>query len=141
MRAKTFIIVCIQLALFVAGTNQAFSSSTPSPASARQGSLIQWQSIPEDSANWQREPFKSPENPKLVTGSQVKQDSPDLALQGIMKVSKHYYAIINGRTTKPGDRIEGWTIVEISRYRVTLRREKERQIFDIYQGKIDRGNR
>jgi len=58
-----------------------------------------------------------------------------------MKINKHYYAIINGRTIKPGDRIDGWTIAEISRFRVTLRREKEKQIFDIYQGKIDRGNR
>lgn len=58
-----------------------------------------------------------------------------------MKSNKHYYAIINGRTVKRGDHIGDWTIAEISRYRVTMRREKEKQIHDIYQGRIDRGTR
>jgi hypothetical protein len=58
-----------------------------------------------------------------------------------MKSNNHYYAIINGRTVKPGDKVDGWSIAEISRYRVTIRRDKEKQIYDIYQGKIDRGTR
>jgi len=58
-----------------------------------------------------------------------------------MKSNKRRYAIINGRTVKTGDHVDGWTIAEISSHRVTLRREKEKQIYDIYQGRIDRGSR
>lgn len=67
--------------------------------------------------------------------------SSELSLQGIMKINRHYYAIINGRTVKTGDQIDGWTVAKIKRYQVTIRREKEKQIYDIYQGRIDRGTR
>lgn len=67
--------------------------------------------------------------------------SSDLVLQGIMKINRHYYAVINGRTVKSGDHVDGWTIAGIRRYRITVRREKEQRIYDIYQGRIDRGTR
>jgi hypothetical protein len=124
---------------------QAGAALTASPVSAGQGKNSQWKSIPEDSTSWQREPFKNLEPAALGKGTSANQGisrtSPDLALQGIMKSNNHYYAIINGRTVKPGDKVDGWSIAEISRYRVTIRRDKEKQIYDIYQGKIDRGTR
>jgi len=144
MRAKAFIVGCtLLLSLTGAGVKHALSTATASQVSAGHGSMTQWKSIPEDSTPWRREPFKSVESLKHESRPSVKQRpveaSADLVLQGIMKSSRRYYAIINGRTVKPGDHIEGWTIAEISRHRVTLRREKEKQIYDIYQGRIDRG--
>ncbi|MBC8018054.1 MAG: hypothetical protein H7X83_06000 [Verrucomicrobia bacterium] len=146
MRAKPCIVGWILLlTLTVAGTKQAVCAATAAPVSAGPGGSVQWKSIAEDSTSWRREPFKSPEATKHATGTSVKQASPgtsaDLTLQGIMKSNRRYYAIFNGTTVKPGDHIEGWTIAGISRHRVTIRREKETQIHDIYQGRIDRGTR
>jgi hypothetical protein len=147
MRVKSCIAGCILLlALNGAGAKLSFSATTASPAAIEHGSAAQWKSIPEDSTSWRREPFKNNEASKKITGSSAKPASigaasPELALSGIMKNNKHYYAIINGRTVKPGDHVDEWTIAEISRYRVTMRRQKEKQIYDIYQGRIDRGTR
>jgi hypothetical protein len=139
---------CVVIFLVILGIDAEYACSAPAtiPVAPRQRSAIQWSSIPEDSTRWRREPFKiSDISPQKTAGASVKNGtpimSPDLSLQGIMKSNRRYYAIINGRTVKPGDRIEGWTISEIGRYRVIFRRENEKQIYDIYQGKIDRGTR
>lgn len=142
MRAKLCIFnYLFILALFFTTADHAIAATTVSPATAKQHSATSWKTIPEDSTSWRREPFKTPDTLKLSPGVQTKQGSLDLALQGILKSNKHYYAIVNGRTVKTGDRIDGWTITEISRYRVIVRQENEKQIFDIYQGRIDRGSR
>lgn len=147
MCSKTCIACCILLlTLSIANGQHAVAAATAAPAAAGPGSTAQLKSIPEDSNAWRREPFKSPEESTHVAPPPAAKQgstgaSTDLALQGILKSSKHYYAIINGRTVKSGDHIEGWTIAEINRYRVTVRRQKEKQIYDIYQGRIDRGTR
>ena len=146
MRAKPCIIgSTLLLALTVAGAEYSFSTATASPAPAGHTSVPEWKSTPEDPSSWRREPIKSPIAPKRIPGQSLKQVSSgvstELVLQGIMKSNKHYYAILNGRTVKPGDHMDGWTIAEISRYRVIIRRDKEKQIYDIYQGRIDRGTR
>jgi hypothetical protein len=132
------------LVLSSASAEAAVSPSTPSPDTS--AGKPQWKSIPEDISSWRREPFKEPETSVRSAGQSPASSgsagtSPDLILQGIMKSNRKYYAIIDGRTVKPGDRIDSWRISEISRYRVILRREKEKQIYDIYQGKLDRGTR
>lgn len=106
--------------------------------------------IPEDSSKWRRDPF---------TGGQAKDDkassgtvpagfkaaaainrSPELNLQGIVQTGKAFHALINGQVVKAGDRLAGLTIRQISRYQVVLFNEKkETFIYDIYQGRIDRG--
>lgn len=133
------------LALTGTGAELAISATPVPPAVAEHGNIHQWKTLPEDASPWRREPFKSSNLPSRITGHTAKQEptglSTDLVLQGIMKSNKSYFAIINGRTVKPGDHIEGWTIADISRYRVTVQRAKEKQIYDIYQGKIDRGTR
>lgn len=144
MRAKYSIFGgTLLLALNVAAINHVVYGAAPAPAG--HVTVTQWKSIPEDSATWRREPFQSPEAPKQVTGPSPLQNSvvasPELALQGIMMSNKRYYAIIDGRTVKPGDQINGWSIADISRHRVTIRRNKEKQVYDIYQGRIDRGTR
>jgi hypothetical protein len=124
---------------------QSAAASTVSPISSSHVGTAQWKPIQEDSTPWQREPFKNLDSLARLPGQPAKQGftgaSPDFALHGIMKSRKHFYAIINGRTVKSGDSIDGWSVAEISRYRVTLRREKEKQVYDIYQGRIDRGTR
>ncbi len=137
--------ITLLLALSVAGVNHAFSAATVPPATAVHGGTALWKTIPEDATTWRREPFKGPEASKLTRGTSIKQNFPgaasDLELQGIMKSNTHFFAIMSGRTVKPGDQIDGWTIDSISRHRVTLHRKEEKQIYDIYQGRIDRGSR
>lgn len=143
MRAKHCMFGCtLLLAMNIAGSVNANSAAAPAPAG--HVPVTQWQAIPEDSVTWHREPFKTPEASKQITAGlssahNVIATSPELALQGILKSNKHFHAIINGRTVKSGDHIEGWTIADISRYRVIVRRDKEKHIFDIYQGRINRG--
>jgi hypothetical protein len=146
MRAKPSIFgyLLIQL-LIVAGAKYCFSASAAQPAAIGQERTTQLKSIPEDTVAWKREPFRSSGTAKRATNSPLPPGSAgatsDLALQGIMKSNKRYYAIINGRTVKAGDQVDGWTVVEIGHYRVTVRRDSEMHIYDIYQGRMDRGNR
>jgi len=143
MRFKTYLYGCsLVLALSSVDAEAAVSSSSSDSIAGKP----QWKSIPEDFSSWRREPFKSPEPYAPTAGHPPSSPGstgtvPDLALQGIMRSNKSYHAIIDGRTVKPGDYIDSWRISEISRYRVILRREKEKQIYDIYQGRIDRGTR
>jgi hypothetical protein len=117
----------------------ASSYAAPPPAAQAAPS---WKTEPEDPNTWPHEPFKKIEDPKaLLRADGALVDTSDLVIQGIMKIDKHYYAIINGITVKPGNRIDDWVIVNISRHRVTVRREKEKQTYDIYQGKINRGTK
>jgi hypothetical protein len=146
MRDKPYMVGnLLGLALMFACATDVFAVVSTTPALAGQGGTPQLKSIAEDSGPWRREPFKSSDTTKIAPGMPAKfgitRESADISLQGIMKSNKSYFAIINGITVKPGDRIEGWTIAEISRHRVTMRREKEKQIYDIYQGRIDRGVR
>ena len=147
MRAKPCIVGCtLLLALTAAaGAKHFVLAASASPAVSGNASTAQWKSVSEDSASWRREPFTKSEGIAPAMGSPAKPGatgaSPDISLQGIMKSNKRYYAIINGRTVKPGDYIDEWKVVEISSYRITIRREKEKQIYDIYQGRIERGTR
>ncbi len=53
---------------------------------------------------------------------------------------KAFHALINGRVVKTGDRLDGLTIKEISRYRVVFRDgHNNTSSYDIFQGRIDRG--
>lgn len=147
MHIKPIIVAySLFLTLSMAGFSQTLSAGAASGAVTVNQATPKWKSIPEDQNSWRREPFKYPETTKHNTSQQDRQnpttgEMSDLDLQGIMKSNKNYYALINGRTIKTGDRIDGRVVTGISRHRVTLRRENEKQTFDIYQGKIDRGTR
>lgn len=66
----------------------------------------------------------------------------DIHLQGIMQADRRFHALINGRTVKAGDSVAGFTVKEIHRYHVVLLNgRKEKIIYDIYQGRIDRGKK
>lgn len=108
--------------------------------------------VTEDSGKWRREPFIgagskktkvtttiSPSGKKTVAESP---DSTEINLQGIMQADKSFHALINGRVVKTGDRLDGITIKEISRYQVIVQNDKkEKSIYDIYQGRINRGKK
>jgi hypothetical protein len=137
MRARHYLSLLVIAGALITVFSVTSSSAAPLPA-AQPAST--WKSEPEDPRPWPREPFKKIEGPK--SAAQLKGlpgGAQDLILQGIMKVDSHFYAIINGRTVKKGDRIDEWTIANISRHRVTVRQDKEQQTYDIYQGRIDRG--
>jgi hypothetical protein len=108
----------------------------------------------EDSAKWRRDPFMA--NKKNVTGTPAlktipikkaaaetkKEQEIDIDLQGIMQSDNSFHALINGRNVKTGDTIDGITIKEISRFNVVgINERKEKVIYDIYQGRIDRGKK
>jgi hypothetical protein len=105
-----------------------------------------------DAGTWRRDPFigsfrKSTVAPSVKTISQknateFQLQDQDIQLQGIMLTDKTFHALINGRSVKAGDRIAGVTITHISRYQVVVINErKEKVIYDIYQGRIDRGKK
>ncbi len=134
-----FFAVLIPLAALPAG------AASPPPAPV-------WKQVPEDRSVWRREPFRKLIDPKtapVTVKTGAKPGGPGLGLpdrrepvlQGIMQSNDRYYAIINGRTVKPGDRIDGWTVSGITRYRVTMKHEQDKQTVDIYEGTIDRGTR
>ena len=108
--------------------------------------------IAEDSGTWRRKPYmvtikKSGALPatagkKLPMGDTLSKQLYDdnIQLQGIMQVGNSFHALINGLSVKVGDLVEGVTVKEISRYRVVLLNEQKEQIvYDIYQGRINRG--
>jgi hypothetical protein len=134
------------LALASAGASPVFSATMALQEPVAKSRDANKKIIPEDTMSWQRDPIKAITGTTPLTSNVSKSSgainpTPDIVLQGIMKCNKRFYAIINGRTVKSGNIIDGWSVSGISRYRVTLRRAKEQQIYDIYQGKIDRGNR
>jgi len=106
--------------------------------------------VAEDSVKWRRDPFGIAVTAKLekpqagkIPAVSIKLDrerQPDLNIQGIMQADKAFHALINGRVVKTGDKLDGVTIREISRYQVVVQGDnKEKSIYDIYQGRIDRG--
>lgn len=110
--------------------------------------------VSEDSGSWRRDPFigslnKGGGTPAVKgvpqkTGTALPKQEPELEqniqLQGIMQVDSRFHALINGRCVKAGDTISGVTVRQISRYQVELfNKNKDKIIYDIYQGRIDRG--
>lgn len=111
-------------------------------------------SVNGDAVTWRRDPFigdlKKGGGPTATKGTTLKtgaalpklEQEQDIQLQGIMQVDKKFHALINGRSVKAGDTIRGVTIKQISRYQVVVLNEhKEKIIYDIYQGRIDRGKK
>ncbi len=145
MRANFPLFWCIVLFMCVGSNAHGVQADTISrgTVSAARVEQPQWKSTPEDTGAWRREPFKSTENQRATPLTSIKSIQPatTFVLHGIMKSNSHFYAIINGTTVRAGNRIDGWNVAEINRYRVTLRRDKETQLIDIFQGIIDRGTR
>ena len=144
MRAKPLAVVWCILHLMLSGiaAYAGQSGATAPPSAVKPAPAVQWQAMPEDPSTWRKEPFKKLEQEK--TGNPSPGNAPqdvdtDLQLQGIMKSNRKYYAIVNGRTVQSGDRIEGWTVRGINRHQLSLVRDKEKRIYDIFQGRIDRG--
>ncbi len=112
--------------------------------------------ISTDSGSWRREPFigstKKSDAPPTTKNMLLKpsakllkperEQGQEIRIQGIMQTDKAFHALINGRNVKAGDTIGGVTIKHISRYQVVVLNElKEKIIYDIYQGRIDRGKK
>lgn len=120
----------------------------------------------EDTYKWKRDPFigKGQKNLQLSNNSRfsprviskkfvykgiktsktnsINELEEDINLQGIMKSNSSYNALINGRIVNKGDVIAGLTVVQISRYAVTIQNDKKEQIvYDIYQGRVDKGKK
>ncbi len=108
--------------------------------------------VPEDIGKWRREPFigtdlkkNSSPIPKVPAAKQPTPELPqlpELNLQGIIQTDKTFRALINGHIVKSGDKFGNLTIKDISRFRVVVQDEKkEKFIYDVYQGWIDRGKK
>lgn len=134
--------------LFCGISAHAGAPANPSP---REKDQPRRSVVAEDSVKWRRDPFGSvnakvekPQAGKIPAGSvKLEQErQPDLNIQGIMQADKAFHALINGRVVKAGDKLDGVTIREISRYQVVVQGDnKEKSIYDIYQGRIDRGEK
>lgn len=128
------------------------SSAAAQPAApvSKERDVAKLSLVPEDSSKWRRDPFtgghakevkaSSGTVPAAFKAAAAINRSPELNLQGIIQTGKAFHALINGHVLKTGDKLAGMTIKQISRYQVVLLNEnKETFIYDIYQGRIDRG--
>ena len=108
--------------------------------------------VPEDNVKWRREPFIGADSKKNKSTSAISTtgkksvaeslDSTEVNVQGIMQADKSFHTLIDGRAFKVGDKIGRLTIFEISRYRVIVQNHnKEKTIYDIHKGKINRGEK
>lgn len=102
----------------------------------------------QDSGKWKREPFvmtnkmnksaiKNTLSPITTKNARVE----DINLQGILSSENRYHALINGHVYKVGDIFDEFTISDISRYRVIVEKNKEKYVYDIHKGKINRGEK
>lgn len=139
------IVTVLFLCILTSEAAQAVAAS-PSPIPAV--------SISADPGIWRRDPFIGSTKkgavaehvktiqPKTAAGVRMQDQQQEIRLQGIVQSGKSFHALINGLTVKAGDRVGGVTINSISRYQVVLLNErKEKVIYDIYQGRIDRGKK
>jgi hypothetical protein len=125
------------------------AQNLPGPAQPKPLAIVN-----EDPVSWRREPFLS--SIKKVSGAppakiislkknagypkQSPDQEQDIQLQGIMQADNAFHALINGRSVKAGDHINGVIVKEVSRFKVVvLNSRKEKITYDIYQGRIDRG--
>lgn len=138
----------VAIVLHTAGAAVYAASSTP-PVNTTDVKTHR-ATVPEDSGKWRREPFIGADSKKNKSTSAISTtgkksvaeslDSTDVNLQGIMQVGKAFHALINGHVVKTGDKLDGITVAAISRYQVIVQNEKkEKRIYDIYQGRINRG--
>jgi hypothetical protein len=123
-----------------------------SPQSIAADGSARFTTVPEDNAKWRREPFIGADSKKTKPAAPIttagkksateSSDSTEVNLQGIMQADKSFHALIDGRAFKVGDKIGRLTIFEISRYRVVVQdHNKEKTIYDIHKGKINRGEK
>ncbi len=128
----------------------AHAATPVKPVSAINDHSQHRHAVTEDNAKWRRDPFSggNAKNVKIQAGKLQAgtktaasiNETPELAVQGIMQTDNTFHALINGRVVKAGEKLDGVTIKEISRYRVVVQSDnKEKSIYDIYQGRIDRG--
>ena len=149
MQNSRFIKLVIVLSIFCLAAAHAATPVKPAAESKDKGQHRK--EVAEDSAKWRRDPFsggnaknaKVPAGriqPGLKTAASINAN-PELTVQGIMQADNAFHALINGRVVKAGDKLDGVTIKEISRFRVAVQYDnsKDKTIYDIYQGRIDRG--
>ena len=142
---KTLSILTITAGIFLC-SHTLMAAQSPAPSAAAPTPV----SVGEDSGTWRREPFigslKKGDGTPAAKAVQIKssvgasKQELDIHLQGIMQADKKFHALINGRTVKAGDMIGGGIVKQITRYQVVLLTEnKEQIVYDIYQGRIERG--
>ena len=135
--------------IMVFHTVSAGAASTAAPV-PKNGDRAYQAAISEDGSKWRRDPFhvgdaKNGTAPagKIPAGLKTSTAivrSHELDIQGIIQSDNAFHALINGNVVKTGDKLDGLTIMEISRYRVVVKNDNnEKIIYDIYQGRIDRG--
>lgn len=108
------------------------TSSVPIPASTLQ--------VPRDKETWKRDPFQYKAGERSP-GKQTDQKKPipgEVILQGITVRDGKYYAFVNGEIVEEGDRLEGLTIVRISRYSVFVKDVSGTREINIYDGIFDK---
>jgi hypothetical protein len=114
----------------------------PSAANARRTTETppQMSSVTErDNQQWKRDPFRYPSGAagSVPPGKKLPKQSL-IILQGVMLRHGSYYALLNGRVYRAGDRIDDLRIVSVRRYSVVVAgQEGEREIY-VYKDTLDK---
>lgn len=151
---RSYIKVIISGLCFLASATDTSAQDRAAPPVVSPAPTLH-NTVQEDSGAWRRKnPFiessqksvvlASPGSTPIKTGAKFSGSlrDGDLNIQGIMQTDRKFHALINGRTVKAGDVIDGFTIKEIHRYSVVVLNERKEKItYDIYQGRINRGKK
>ena len=93
-----------------------------------------------DKEQWRRDPFRYPSETaglSVAPGKKLPKQSR-IILQGVMLRHGTYYALLNGRVYRAGDRIDDLRIVSVRRYSVIVAGEEgEREIY-VYKDTLDK---
>lgn len=93
---------------------------------------------PRDSGTWSRDPFRHQKDAggRITLPVRPLPVGPrhEITVQGIMNVDGTYYALVNGRVVKAGERVDRTLVENISRYRVVTKDDTGRRTIDIYAG-------
>jgi hypothetical protein len=140
----TFLLTAGMLA--AAALHPSMSAAAAVTAGIR-GNAAEIRTVPADAGRWRRDPFlvkkggeqgRNSINPTDNSRANSGPAEPyNIRLQGIMRAESRSYAIINGRSFRPGDRImAGVLLKEIGRYHVIVDWHGARHKYDIFQGKL-----
>ena len=93
-----------------------------------------------DKEPWRRDPFRYPSETSGLSGSYGKKllKHSRITLQGVMLRNGTYYALLNGRVYRSGDRINDLRIVSVRRYSIVVADEEgEREVY-VYKDTLDK---
>lgn len=93
-----------------------------------------------DKEQWRRDPFRHPSETSGLSALPGKKPPKQsrIILQGVMLSNGTYYALLNGRVYRAGDRTDDLRIVSVRRYSVVVADEEGVREIYVYKDTLDK---